>query len=78
MIHTDISRDGVLTGANIEASVNLARDTGLNVIVSGGVASLDDIKRAYEHAELGISGIIIGRALYDGRINLAEALRIIQ
>jgi phosphoribosylformimino-5-aminoimidazole carboxamide ribotide isomerase len=73
IIHTDIARDGVLTGANVDASAELAAATGLQVIVSGGVAGLDDVRRA-KAAGLGIAGIIIGRALYDGKIDLAEAI----
>jgi phosphoribosylformimino-5-aminoimidazole carboxamide ribotide isomerase len=75
-IHTDISRDGVLTGVNAAASAALARGSGLEVIASGGVASLDDVRRAKALAGDGLSGLIIGRALYDGRIDLAQALAI--
>jgi phosphoribosylformimino-5-aminoimidazole carboxamide ribotide isomerase len=73
IIHTDIARDGVLTGANVESSTELAQATGLQVIVSGGVAGLDDVRRA-KKAGAGIAGIIIGRALYDGKIDLKEAI----
>ena len=75
IIHTDIARDGVLTGANVAASAQLAHATGLQVIVSGGVAGLDDVRRA-KQAGVGIAGIIIGRALYDGKIDLKEAIKI--
>ncbi len=78
IIYTDISRDGVLTGSNVQASAQLAQDTGLNVIVSGGVASLDDIRQAHAFTDWGISGIIIGRALYDGKIDLKEAYQLIR
>lgn len=71
VVYTDISRDGVGTGVNIQATRLLAEETGLSVIASGGVASLDDVIQA-KRANLG--GIIIGRALYDGRISLEEAL----
>ena len=71
LIHTDISRDGVLTGVNGEKSAELARATGLAVIASGGVASLSDIEQT---AALGLSGVIAGRALYDGKFQLQEAL----
>ncbi len=74
IIHTDISRDGVLTGVNAAASAALAQDTGLNVIASGGVASLDDVHNAYGYANSGVTGLIIGRALYDKRVNLADAI----
>lgn len=74
VIHTDIGRDGVLTGVNWLASQSLAEATGLQVIASGGVANLDDI-RACAHAH-GITGVITGRAIYDGRLDLAEALQL--
>jgi phosphoribosylformimino-5-aminoimidazole carboxamide ribotide isomerase len=73
VIYTDISRDGVLTGVNAAATAELAQATGLNVIASGGVAALDDITRCLNLADNGIIGVITGRAIYDGRINLAEA-----
>ena len=75
VVFTDISRDGTLEGANVEASELLADQTGMQVIVSGGVAGPDDIRRA-KTAGRGIHGIIIGRALYTGDIDLAEALAI--
>ena len=76
IIYTDISRDGVLTGVNADATAQLAQASGLNVIASGGVAALDDVQRCYHLAGKGIAGVIIGRALYDGKINLAEAISI--
>jgi phosphoribosylformimino-5-aminoimidazole carboxamide ribotide isomerase len=75
-LHTDIGRDGVLTGLNAAASAELARASGLQVIASGGVASLDDIRRAKALSAGGLCGVVIGRALYDGRIQLAQALAI--
>ncbi len=72
--HTDISRDGVLTGANVASSSRLAQETGLDIVVSGGVASLDDVRRA--KTAVGIEGIIIGRALYDGKVDLKEAMQV--
>jgi phosphoribosylformimino-5-aminoimidazole carboxamide ribotide isomerase len=75
-IHTDIGRDGVLTGLNAAASARLARDSGLQLIASGGVASLDDVRRAKALSGDGLCGVVIGRALYDGRIELAQALAI--
>ncbi|MEZ4518411.1 MAG: 1-(5-phosphoribosyl)-5-[(5-phosphoribosylamino)methylideneamino]imidazole-4-carboxamide isomerase [Chloroflexota bacterium] len=73
-VYTDISRDGVLTGVNVEASASLAEKTGLEVIASGGVSSLEDIRRLLEYRTAGMGGVIIGRALYDDRIDLAEAI----
>ncbi|MDY7077317.1 MAG: HisA/HisF-related TIM barrel protein, partial [Chloroflexota bacterium] len=58
-------------GLNLEATVQLAHTTGLNVIASGGVTGLEDVRQAYE---AGLSGIIIGRALYEGKIALEDAL----
>ncbi|MDR0433793.1 MAG: 1-(5-phosphoribosyl)-5-[(5-phosphoribosylamino)methylideneamino]imidazole-4-carboxamide isomerase [Gracilibacteraceae bacterium] len=76
VVYTDIDRDGMLTGPNIEASVRLAAETGLRVIVSGGVSSLADLRRARAAAAGGaaLAGVIMGRALYSGAFTLAEAL----
>jgi phosphoribosylformimino-5-aminoimidazole carboxamide ribotide isomerase len=72
-LYTDVSRDGDLSGVNVAATANLARETGLRVIASGGVASLDDVRRCRETGV--IAGVIIGKALYSGAFALAEALR---
>jgi phosphoribosylformimino-5-aminoimidazole carboxamide ribotide isomerase len=69
-VHTDIERDGDLSGVNGAASAELARETGLRVIASGGVSSIEDVLRLNEMA--GIEGVIIGRALYTGTIDLRE------
>ncbi len=74
VIYTDISRDGVLTGVNAVATAQLAQETGLNAIASGGVASLDDILRCHALRRQGVSGVIVGRALYEGKIDLAQAV----
>ena len=74
VLFTDIGRDGLLTGCNIEATVDLARRTDLPVIASGGVKGLDDIRMLALHAGEGIEGVITGRALYDGRLDLAAAI----
>ncbi len=74
IIYTDIDRDGVLQGANIRATAELARAVPVPVIASGGVSSLADIRALI--AEKRIAGAIVGRALYDGRIDLAEALKL--
>lgn len=74
IIYTDIDRDGVLQGANILATAEMARAVSIPVIASGGVSSLKDIRALI--AEKKIAGTIIGRALYDGRIDLAEALKL--
>jgi phosphoribosylformimino-5-aminoimidazole carboxamide ribotide isomerase len=75
LLFTDIGRDGLLTGCNIEATVDLARRTELPVIASGGVKGLDDIRMLAIHASDGIEGVITGRALYDGRLDLAAAIQ---
>jgi phosphoribosylformimino-5-aminoimidazole carboxamide ribotide isomerase len=76
IIYTDIGRDGVLSGVNVQATVQLSQVTGLEVIASGGVASLEDIRRSYAQLEHGLVGVITGRAIYDGRLDLEEALQI--
>jgi phosphoribosylformimino-5-aminoimidazole carboxamide ribotide isomerase len=70
VVHTDIGRDGDLSGVNGEASVELARETGLQVIASGGVSSIEDVLRLKHQVD--IEGVIIGRALYTGAIDLRE------
>jgi len=77
IIYTDIDRDGALGGPNVEATAALAEAIGTPVIASGGVSSLDDLKALKARAASGISGVISGRALYDGRIDLAEALAVL-
>jgi phosphoribosylformimino-5-aminoimidazole carboxamide ribotide isomerase len=73
IVYTDISRDGMLTGVNIAATVGVARAVNIPIIASGGVTHLDDVKSLCEVAEEGIAGVIIGRALYEGSIDLADA-----
>jgi len=76
LLFTDVGRDGLLKGCNVRATVALARATSLPVIASGGVAGLADIADLARHASEGIEGVVTGRALYDGRLDLADALRI--
>jgi len=76
LLFTDIGRDGMLKGCNVDATVELARQTDLPVIASGGVKGLDDIRLLAVHAEDGIEGVITGRALYDGRLDLAAAIQV--
>lgn len=73
LLFTDIGRDGMLKGVNIEATVALAEAQALPVIASGGLAGLDDVVALKPHAN--IEGVITGRAIYDGRLDLAEAIR---
>jgi phosphoribosylformimino-5-aminoimidazole carboxamide ribotide isomerase len=77
IIYTDIDRDGVLTGPNVEATADLARAIDIPVIASGGVSSLADLEALLAVADSGITGVISGRAIYDGRIDLAEALALL-
>ncbi|HEV3203404.1 MAG TPA: 1-(5-phosphoribosyl)-5-[(5-phosphoribosylamino)methylideneamino]imidazole-4-carboxamide isomerase [Gemmataceae bacterium] len=71
LVYTDIGRDGMLAGPNVEALTEMAAAVSLPVIASGGVATLDDIRRL---KPIGVAGCIIGRALYEGRIQLSEAI----
>ena len=76
VIYTDTLRDGTLEGLNIEGIKEMAEKTGLKVIASGGVAGLEDVKKVKEIQGIGVEGLIIGKALYTGDIDLREALRI--
>jgi phosphoribosylformimino-5-aminoimidazole carboxamide ribotide isomerase len=77
LLFTDVGRDGLLKGCNIDATRALARSAGIPVIASGGVAGIEDIEALAEAPEA-IDGVITGRALYDGRLDLAAALRVAQ
>jgi phosphoribosylformimino-5-aminoimidazole carboxamide ribotide isomerase len=76
IVYTDIERDGALQGVNVAATAALARACGLPIIASGGIASLDDLQALKAHAHEGIVGAIVGRALYDGRLDLKAALEL--
>jgi phosphoribosylformimino-5-aminoimidazole carboxamide ribotide isomerase len=78
IIYTDIDRDGILTGINWESTLDLASAVSIPVIASGGLASLDDIRRMLQPDAGRLEGAISGRALYDGRIDPAEALAMIR
>jgi phosphoribosylformimino-5-aminoimidazole carboxamide ribotide isomerase len=73
IVYTDISRDGMMQGVNVEATVRLAQAISIPVIASGGVSTLDDVRALCAVEKEGIMGAIIGRALYDGAIDLVEA-----
>jgi phosphoribosylformimino-5-aminoimidazole carboxamide ribotide isomerase len=73
VVHTDVGRDGTGAGLNVAASAHLADTSGLNVIASGGVAALEDVVRAHE---AGLNGVVIGLALYEGQVQLADALAV--
>lgn len=74
LLFTDVGRDGLLKGCNVDATVALAEAVAIPVIASGGVAGIDDIHALSDKP--GIEGVITGRALYDGRLDLAEAIRV--
>jgi phosphoribosylformimino-5-aminoimidazole carboxamide ribotide isomerase len=76
LLFTDVGRDGMLKGCNVDATVDLARAVDIPVIASGGVAGIADIRILAIHARDGIEGVITGRALYDGRLDLAAALAV--
>ncbi len=78
IIYTDIMRDGTLEGPNLVALERMARGTELSLIASGGVSSLDDLRNLQNLAPLGVTGAIVGRALYAGKFSLAEALAAVQ
>jgi phosphoribosylformimino-5-aminoimidazole carboxamide ribotide isomerase len=72
IVYTDISRDGMLSGPNVAYTKKLTDETGLDVIASGGMSSMEDLKQLYE---AGVQGAIIGKALYEKRIDLSEAVK---
>lgn len=74
VIYTDIHRDGMQTGVNIEATRRLMEETGVPVIASGGVSSMDDVERLLPLVPLGLMGVITGRAIYEGTLDLREAI----
>jgi phosphoribosylformimino-5-aminoimidazole carboxamide ribotide isomerase len=78
IIYTDISRDGMLKGINWDATIALADAISIPVIASGGLASIDDVKTLLEPRAKRLEGAIAGRALYDGRLDPAEALALIK
>lgn len=75
VIYTAIDRDGTMNGLDTAATARLARESGLRVIASGGVASLDDLERASRSVEDGLEGVVLGKSLYEGTIDLSEAVR---
>jgi phosphoribosylformimino-5-aminoimidazole carboxamide ribotide isomerase len=77
IIYTDIDRDGAMQGPNVAATAALARAIGVPVIASGGVSSLDDLRRLRD-SSAPLDGVISGRALYEGRIDLAAAIRLLE
>ena len=78
IIYTDISRDGMLQGPNVEAIRAMVRQTGLPLIAAGGISSMDDLHAIKSMGDSRIEGVIAGKAIYEGRISVAEACRFLQ
>jgi phosphoribosylformimino-5-aminoimidazole carboxamide ribotide isomerase len=78
IVYTDIARDGMLKGLNLDATIALADSISIPVIASGGLASIEDIKAMLSPRAGKLAGAIAGRALYDGRLDAAEALKLIR
>jgi len=78
IVYTDVTRDGMLNGLNLDATIALAEAISIPVIASGGLASIDDIKALLEPRAKKLQGAIAGRALYDGRLDAAEALKLMR
>jgi phosphoribosylformimino-5-aminoimidazole carboxamide ribotide isomerase len=76
IVFTDIGRDGMMTGVNVESTVELAQAIRIPVIASGGITSIDDVQALCKVADEGIMGAITGRAIYEGSLDLAEAQKL--
>ncbi|HEY9148380.1 MAG TPA: 1-(5-phosphoribosyl)-5-[(5-phosphoribosylamino)methylideneamino]imidazole-4-carboxamide isomerase [Gammaproteobacteria bacterium] len=76
IVYTDIGRDGMMTGVNVEATVKLAQAVNIPIIASGGITNLDDIRALCAAADEGISGAITGRAIYEGSLDFAEGQKL--
>jgi phosphoribosylformimino-5-aminoimidazole carboxamide ribotide isomerase len=76
IVYTDVARDGTLGGVNVEQTCTIARESGLRVTASGGVSSIEDIRELQGARSCGIDSVIIGKALYEGRFTLQDALRV--
>jgi len=76
VVYTDISRDGMMTGPNIPETERFARETGLWVVASGGVSSIDDIRALKRIEQSGVDSVITGKAIYEGKLDLEEAIRV--
>lgn len=76
IVYTDVARDGMLTGLNIEQTCMVARESGLKVTASGGVSSLEDLRRLSDVSERGVDSVIVGKAFYEGRFTLKDALQV--
>jgi phosphoribosylformimino-5-aminoimidazole carboxamide ribotide isomerase len=71
VIYTDVARDGMLRGVNVDETEKLAREAGMRIIASGGVSSVEDVRAIWKRHSFGIEGVILGRALYDRKIDFA-------
>ena len=78
IIYTDISRDGTLAGVNVEATARLARESGVKVVASGGVKSIEDIRALLPYEKDGIEGVIVGKSIYTGSLDLQEAIALVE
>jgi len=78
IVYTDVARDGMLAGLNLDATIALAAEISIPVIASGGVASLDDVRALLQPRAKRLAGAIVGRALYDGRIDAEQALALLR
>ena len=76
IIYTDIARDGTLEGVNVEATARLARESGIRIVASGGVKSVEDIRALKAYEKDGIEGVIVGKSIYMGTLDLQEAIEI--
>ena len=76
IIYTDIARDGTLEGVNVEATARLARESGIRIVASGGVKSVEDIRALKPYEKNGIEGVIVGKSIYMGTLDLQEAIEI--
>lgn len=72
LVYTDVSRDGMLTGANVDETEQLARAAGIPVIASGGISGPDDVRALWERRRSGIEGVVLGRALYEGKLDYRD------
>lgn len=77
LIYTDVSKDGTLAGPNIKGIKKLLNETGMKVVASGGVSSLEDISKLCGLKEKGVTGVIVGKALYEGKFTLMQALELV-
>ncbi|MFH1573332.1 MAG: 1-(5-phosphoribosyl)-5-[(5-phosphoribosylamino)methylideneamino]imidazole-4-carboxamide isomerase [Acidobacteriota bacterium] len=77
IVYTDVTRDGMLEGMNVGETADLARETGLRVIASGGATGMEDVRALWEQRGSGIEGMILGRALYDKRLDLVRLSQVV-